>query len=105
MQITYYIYAPRVLPQQRDFLKSFVEVNAALCRSILSRKVIQSIKPESLQFGHIHSMQHPRVHTRRQMSCYIHLPQDLRQRSDVLVSTLLEVVRHADAANPAKRLV
>lgn len=50
-------------------------------------------------------MQHPCVDTRQQTLSFIQLRHDFWQRSDLLVSTLVHVVGHGDAANPAKRLV
>lgn len=50
-------------------------------------------------------MQHPYVYTRVHISLSVQLLQDVRQRSDLLFRNYVEAVRHADAANLAKRLV
>lgn len=102
---TSYIYAVHAMPQQTHMFKILLAAKATLCLPIISRKSIQSIILDSLQFAHVHPMQHPCVDTPRLMPCFIHLSQDFWQRSNLLVSTLFEVVRHADATDLAKRLV
>lgn len=95
----------RLAPTTQVFKTPSKQQKAKLRIHIVSRNSIQSIHLDSLQLAHVHPMQHPYVYTRVHISLSVQLLQDVRQRSDLLFRNYVEAVRHADAANLAKRLV